>query len=128
MRRPGGRLGTFMLLLEAADRLAGHSRTRPANFSGNAPTARRCCAPNPGLGFLINDDIQRPLLIAFLLIAILGLALGMRHHGSPPAAIIGVLGVVTVYASINTFCNNVLAVIGIVGLVIASLLNVFLRQ
>jgi len=77
---------------------------------------------------LINDEILRAAADRFLLIAILGLALGMRHHGSLSAAIIEVLGVVTVYGSINTFCNNALAVIGIVGLVIASLVNVFLRE
>jgi mercuric ion transport protein len=104
---------------------------------GGSLFAALCCLGLPalvfilsaiGLGFLINDDILRPLLIVFLLIAILGLALGMRHHGSPWAAIIGVLSAVTVYASIYTFCNNALAGIGIAGLVIASLLNVFLRQ
>jgi hypothetical protein len=40
MRRQGGRLGTFMPLLEAADRLVRH-------FSSTAPTARRRYAPNP---------------------------------------------------------------------------------
>jgi hypothetical protein len=31
-----------------------------------------------GLGFLINDDILRPMMIVFLLLAIFGLALGIR--------------------------------------------------
>ena len=81
-----------------------------------------------GLGFLINDDILRPLLIVFSPIAILGLALGMRHHGSPWAVILGILSAVTVYVFIYVSFNEVLAWLGVAGLVIASLLNVFLRQ
>ena len=63
-----------------------------------------------------------------MLVAILGLALGMRHHGSPWALIIGVLSAVTAYVFIYVSFNNVLAGLGIAGLVIASLLNVLLRQ
>ncbi len=81
-----------------------------------------------GLGFLINDDILRPLMIFFLLVAILGLALGMRHHGSPWALIVGILSAVTLYVFIYVSFNEVIAGLGIAGLVIASLLNVFLRQ
>lgn len=81
-----------------------------------------------GLGFLINDDILRPLLIVFSLIAILGLVLGLRHHGNPWALIVGILSAVTTYVFIYVSFNEVLAWLGIGGLVIASLLNVFLRQ
>jgi hypothetical protein len=52
----------------------------------------------------------------------------MRHHGSPWALIIGVLSAATAYVFIYVSFNNVLAGLGIAGLVIASLLNVFLRQ
>jgi len=64
---------------------------------GGSLFAALCCLGFPalvailsaiGLGFLINDDILRPLMIVFLLVAILGLALGMRHHGSPWALIV----------------------------------------
>jgi len=79
-------------------------------------------------GFLVNDDILRPLLIVFLLVAILGLALGLRHHGSPWALIGGILSAVTAYAFIYISFNEVIAGLGIAGPVIASLLNVFLRQ
>jgi mercuric ion transport protein len=81
-----------------------------------------------GLGFLINDDILRPMMIGFLLVAILGLALGMRHHGSPWALIVGILSAVTLYVFIYFSFNEVIAGLAIAGLVIASLLNVFLRQ
>jgi hypothetical protein len=76
---------------------------------GGSLFAALCCLGFPalfsilsaiGLGFLINDDILRPLLIAFLLVAILGLVLGMRHHGSPWALIVGTLSAVTAYGFI----------------------------
>jgi mercuric ion transport protein len=81
-----------------------------------------------GLGFLINDDILRPLMIVFLLVAILGLTLGMRHHRSPWALIVGILSAVALYIFIYVSFDEVIAGLGIAGLVIASLLNVFLRQ
>jgi mercuric ion transport protein len=104
---------------------------------GGSLFAALCCLGFPalvsmlsaiGLGFLINDDILRPLLIVFLLVAILGLALGMRHHRNPWALIVGILSAVTAYGFIYISFNEVIAVLGIAGLVIASLLNVLLRQ
>ena len=76
---------------------------------GGSLFAALCCLGFPalvailsaiGLGFLINDDILRPLMIVFLLVAILGLALGMRHHGSPWALIVGILSAVALYVFI----------------------------
>ena len=77
---------------------------------------------------MINDTILQPMLIVFLLVSVFGLVLGMRHHGSPWALIIGVLSAVPAYVFIYVSFNNVLAGLGIAGLLIASLLNVFLRQ
>ena len=104
---------------------------------GGSLFAALCCLGFPallsilsaiGLGFLINDTILQPMLIVFLLVSVFGLVLGMRHHGSPWALIIGVLSAVPAYVFIYVSFNNVLAGLGIAGLVIASLLNVFLRQ
>jgi len=44
------------------------------------------------------------------------------------ALIVGILSAVTTYVFIYVSFNEVLAWLGIAGLVIASLLNVFLRQ
>jgi mercuric ion transport protein len=52
----------------------------------------------------------------------------MRHHGSPWALIVGILSAVTLYVFIYVSFNEVIAGLGIAGLVIASLLNVLLRQ
>lgn len=104
---------------------------------GGSLFAALCCLGFPalvsilsaiGLGFLINDDILRPMMIVFLLLAIFGLALGMRHHGSPWALIVGIPSAVTLYVFIYVSFNEVIAGLGIAGLVIASLLNVLLRQ
>ena len=81
-----------------------------------------------GLGSLINDDILRPLLIIFSLIAILGLALGATSSWKPMALILGILSAGTTYVFIYVSFNEVIAWFGIAGLVIASLLNVYLRQ
>lgn len=104
---------------------------------GGSLFAALCCLGFPalvsilsaiGLGFLINDDILRPLMVVFLLVAILGLALGMRHHGRPWALILAILSAVTLYMSIYVSFNDVTAGLSVAGLVIASLLNVFLRR
>ena len=81
-----------------------------------------------GLTFLINNAILQPILIVFLLLAVFGLVLGVRHHGNPWPLIIGVLGAVTVYVFRYLFSTTLLAWLGIAGLVIASLSNVFLRR
>jgi mercuric ion transport protein len=52
----------------------------------------------------------------------------MRHHDSPWALIVGILSAVTLYVFIYVSFNEVIAGLGIAGLVIASLLNVILRQ
>jgi len=52
----------------------------------------------------------------------------MRHHGSTLASIVGILSTVTAYGFIYISFNELIAGLGIAGLVIASLLNVFLRQ
>jgi mercuric ion transport protein len=81
-----------------------------------------------GLTFLINNAILQPILVVFLLLSVFGLVLGWRHHGSPWALIIGVLGAVMAYVFRYVFSNSLLAWFGIACLVLASLLNVFLRR
>ena len=81
-----------------------------------------------GLTFLINNAILQPLLIVLLLLAVFGLVLGLRYHGNRWPLIIGILGAVTVYVFRYVFSNSLLAWLGIACLVIASLLNVFLRR
>jgi len=59
---------------------------------------------------------------------VFGLVLGVRYHGNPRPLIIGIPGAVTVYVFRYIFSNSLLAWLGIAGLVIASLVNVFLRR
>ncbi|HSH39157.1 MAG TPA: MerC domain-containing protein [Chthoniobacterales bacterium] len=80
-----------------------------------------------GIGFIINDAILVPLLIAFLLITLAGLYLGVRHHGSWLAVVVGALSAAIVFVSIAVIGNKVLAAVGIAGLIVASILNVWLR-
>jgi len=81
-----------------------------------------------GLGFLINDAVLLPLLIIFLLVTIVGLALGMREHHRAPALVLGIISAASVFVFIFVAFNKVLATLSVIGLVIASFLNVLLLR
>src|SRR5207244_6546400 len=80
-----------------------------------------------GLGFLINDAVLLPLLIVFLLVTLLGLALGMREHHRASALLIGIASAAGVFIFIFIAFNKVLAAISVNGLVIETIINVQLR-
>ncbi len=81
-----------------------------------------------GLGFLINDAILMPLLVVFLIVTLVGLYLGVRHHGSWLAFLVGLISAASVFIFIFVTFNKVLALIGVVGLIAAGVLNVCLRM
>jgi len=81
-----------------------------------------------GLGFLIKDAVLLPLLIIFLLATIVGLALGMREHHRAAAFVIGLISAAGLFIFIFLAFNKILAAVSVAGLVIASVLNVLLRQ
>jgi mercuric ion transport protein len=98
--------------------------------------AAACCLGFPavlsiltaiGLGFLINDAVLLPLLVIFLIATLIGLYLGVRHHGSWLAFMIGLLSAVSVSIFIFVAFNKVLTGVGIGGLIAAGLLNMWLR-
>lgn len=80
-----------------------------------------------GLGFLIKDAVLVPLLIASLIIALVGLFLGMRHHHRPWALILGGIGAMLTFIGVGIRPSGLVAGIGIAGLIVASVLNVWLR-
>jgi mercuric ion transport protein len=103
---------------------------------GGSLFAALCCLGFPallsilsaiGLGFLINDAILLPLLVVFLLVTLAGLALGMRHHGSPWALVVGAVSAAAMFVFIFVRFNSALAGLSIAGLVVASGLNVWLK-
>jgi mercuric ion transport protein len=81
-----------------------------------------------GLGFLINDAILLPLLAVFLIVTLAGLYLDIRHHGSWLAFTVGALSAVMTFVFIVIAFNKPLAIVSIAGLIISSLLNVWLRM
>jgi hypothetical protein len=81
-----------------------------------------------GLGFVLNDKILIPLLVGFLLLTLAGLALGMRHHRRPWALLLGVASAALTFGFIAIHTNQVLAGIGVAGLIGASVLNVWLQS
>ncbi|HLH38447.1 MAG TPA: MerC domain-containing protein [Bryobacteraceae bacterium] len=99
--------------------------------------AAACCMGLPaivsilaalGLGFLINDAILRPLMIAFLAVTFIGLLFGFRvHRRLWPLVIAAGSGVI---AYLFTFVRHTaaLAYLGIAGLIVASVLNVLMRR
>ena len=104
---------------------------------GGSLFAALCCLGFPallslllavGLGFLIKDAVLIPLLVAFLVVALVGLALGMRHHHRPWALILGAAGAIVTFVSVGIKPSGLFAGIGIAGLIVASLLNIWLRS
>ncbi len=104
---------------------------------GGSLFAALCCLGFPallsilsanGLGFLINDAVLLPLLVVFLLVTLGGLYLGVRQHRSWLAFGVGLLSAVGVFVFIFVAFNKILAAISVAGLLIASVLNVVLRQ
>lgn len=81
-----------------------------------------------GLGFLINDTILLPLLIVFLVAAVGGLIFGVRHHHRRSAVVVGVISAVMLVLAMSVVHVRLLIWVGIGGLIVASLLNVVLRQ
>src|SRR6266545_6303326 len=75
---------------------------------GGSLFAALCCLGFPallsiisaiGLGFLIRDAVLMPLLLAFLVLTLVGLFLGMRHHHQPWALVLGVVGAIATLLS-----------------------------
>lgn len=81
-----------------------------------------------GLGFLINDAILLPLLIAFLVVTLAGLFFGYRVHRQPWALALGGVSAVALYVFIFVHTIAAVAYLAVGGLVVASLLNIFLRR
>lgn len=103
---------------------------------GGSLFAALCCLGFPallailsavGLGFLVNDAVLIPLLVLFLLVTLLGLYFGKRHHGSWTPFFVGIAGSAVTAASV-WFGSGWLTGVGIAGLVAGSLLNVWLRM
>jgi len=80
-----------------------------------------------GLGFLINDAILIPLLALFLVSTLVGLFFEMRRQGNPWAFILGIASAIIAFFFIAIIFNKILAITGISGLILSSLLN-FLFQ
>jgi mercuric ion transport protein len=81
-----------------------------------------------GLGFIVKDAILIPLLLVFLGVTLLGLYLGTRHHHEPWALVLGGFGALAMaLVFLGLVRSLVLAYGGIAALVVASILNVWLR-
>jgi len=80
-----------------------------------------------GLGFLIKDAVLLPLLIVFLLVTLLGLALGLREHHRASALVLGIISAIGVFVFIFVAFSKLLAGVSVSGLVIASILNARLQ-
>jgi mercuric ion transport protein len=80
-----------------------------------------------GLGFLIQDAILRPLMLAFLAVTLIGLLLDFRVHRRLWA--LGIAAGSGVIAYLSTFVRHTaaLAYFGIAGLILASVFNVLMR-
>ena len=116
--------------------------TRFADSAGvlGAAFAALCCAGTPiivsalaavGLSFLRKDAILWPLMFASLAVALWGFWRGRRLHGSAGPLALAVLGAAALVAGvvfIHGFPAKQMIWAGAVGLVVATLWNVFLRR
>lgn len=132
------RLGEKQVVTERADEEdRGWKRHLDKVGVGGSLFAALCCLGFPalvsflsavGLGFIIDDAVMIPLLVTFLIITLGGLYLGMRHHHEPWALILGGVSAIATLVFVALAPSNVLAGIGIAGLIGASILNVLLRS
>jgi len=99
--------------------------------------AALCCLGTPavlavvsaiGLGFLINDVILAPLLIASLVVTLWGLAASWKRHGRPWALLLGAVAGAMLFLFSFLRPSPGLAYTSIALLVAASLLNVMLAR
>jgi len=81
-----------------------------------------------GLGFLIKDAILLPLLIVFLAVTLIGLAFGYRVHRQPWALLLAGISSAALYFFIFVSTIRIAAYVAILGLVVASVLNLVLRR
>lgn len=81
-----------------------------------------------GLGFLVNDAVLAPLMGVSLLILLVGLGLGWRHHHKPWALVLGVLGGALLAVSTFVWHARPGSYVGIAMIVLASVLNVLLAR
>ncbi|PYL07780.1 MAG: hypothetical protein DME33_09385 [Verrucomicrobia bacterium] len=63
-----------------------------------------------------------------LLITLVGLYLGIRHHRSWLAFGVGAISAIVIFIAVAVVSNKLLAIIGIGGLIVASFVNVWLRM
>jgi mercuric ion transport protein len=127
----------IMLTSANADHSSGFWRRNLDKFGiGGSVFAALCCLGFPallsilsavGLGFIVTDTVLIPMLLVFLAVTLAGLYFGTRHHHEPWALVLGVISALATFVFIGVVQNRILAGVSIAGLVIASVLNVWLR-
>ncbi len=80
-----------------------------------------------GLGFVLVDRVQRPLIVAFLIVSVAGVAWATKQHGKPGPLVVVVLGSVAVVAGRVVWTNQPVLYIGIVCLLAATVWNLILK-
>ncbi|HEX9667509.1 MAG TPA: MerC domain-containing protein [Thermodesulfobacteriota bacterium] len=97
--------------------------------------AALCCIGTPallaflssiGVGFLINDKILIPLLVVFLGISIGSVYKSSKFHGRKGSLILVIISAIVVFAAI--WFSKLLVYIGLVGLIAASVWDIYLQK
>lgn len=103
---------------------------------GGSLFAALCCLGFPallsilsalGLSFIARDAVLMPLLVVFLVVTIAGLYLGTRHHHQPWALLLGLASAAVTFIFVVIWSNRLVAWFGMAGLVLAGVLNVWLK-
>ncbi len=80
-----------------------------------------------GLGFVLIDRVQRPLIVAFLIVSVAGVAWATKQHGKLGPLVVVVLGSVAVVVGRVVWTNQPVLYIGIVCLLAATVWNLILK-
>ncbi len=81
-----------------------------------------------GAGFLVNDKILAPPLVAFLLLGATGLFLSFRRHHRWPALILHLASSAVVFIFTFVVYHQLLIWLGVLGLVAAAVCDFLLRR
>jgi hypothetical protein len=81
-----------------------------------------------GAGFLVNDKVLAPLLIAFLLLGLTGLILSFRMHHRWPALLLHLTSGVAVFVFTFVVYHRLIIWLGLLGLVAAAAWDFLLRR
>ena len=85
-------------------------------------------ASSLGLGFLLTERVQRPLIVAFLIIAVAGVGSAAKQHNRPGPFVLVLLGSAAIVAGRLVWSVTPALYVGVVCLVAGTVWNLILKR